>query len=364
MKLKSFSHLSFRILLIPLSLVLTIVAISFVVASINAAPNPPGPLVGEFDVCIPDGYSCTANDVRIEALDAVQVITGCRYTTISPITQTMNVRFRVSLSSFGLTGTSPDRYDIGAYISQNGRPVQGNDQCFHDWFEPPITATVNYTTVLGKRTVYKTTAPFPPPNNYTFNGFWNGETNVGADICGDIEGDSRVVKVLTQTFEIACVDRDNNQVYDTYACASWDNNRTTTCTGVGGAVPGTGSKCSCGLYNFLPYTQTAATVQGFNAFGIPGKIMLSWETASETGMLGFNIWRADSLTGDQAQINQELIPRSDGGMGTTHSFIDANIQPGKTYYYWLVVVGDSPEQIGPVKVTAGSSWLYLPAIRR
>jgi hypothetical protein len=65
---------------------------------------------------------------------------------------------------------------------------------------------------------------------------------------------------------------------------------------------------------------------------------ICWTTASETDVIGFNIYRnTEDVSGTATKVNNELIP----GHGTTSSFheyefLDINpVEFGKVYYYWL-----------------------------
>lgn len=103
----------------------------------------------------------------------------------------------------------------------------------------------------------------------------------------------------------------------------------------------------------------AAVVQG-------GAVLVTWETASEVDSLGFHLYRADSADGPQARLNEELIPsQSPGGAaGAAYRFVDAAVEPGVVYYYWLeaVDVRGAATRHGPVSAAAllGPSHGKLP----
>lgn len=80
-------------------------------------------------------------------------------------------------------------------------------------------------------------------------------------------------------------------------------------------------------------------------------VSLEWETASETGNLGFNIYRGFSPTGTFEKINQSLIPSSEE---MKYVFKDDEIEAGNTYYYVLesVDVYGLTERFEPLAVTA------------
>ncbi len=94
-------------------------------------------------------------------------------------------------------------------------------------------------------------------------------------------------------------------------------------------------------------------LSSFAASATEDAVILTWETATESDNLGFNLYRA---SGDEArvQINAELIP----GAGTTlqpqrYTFVDRDVQAGQTYRYWLeqVDIAGGRELFGPITVS-------------
>lgn len=62
-----------------------------------------------------------------------------------------------------------------------------------------------------------------------------------------------------------------------------------------------------------------------------------WSTASESDLLGWNIYRAEEAELASAlRLNTALIPSAiDASQGAQYSFADAETMPGASYYYWL-----------------------------
>jgi protocatechuate 3,4-dioxygenase beta subunit len=124
-------------------------------------------------------------------------------------------------------------------------------------------------------------------------------------------------------------------------------------------------------YLFTPLGPTAVLLAGFGARADGSTVVLAWETVSEMDLLGLNLYRAGSLDGQQTRLNGDLIAGQAPGcpVGAAYTFVDALVQPGGTYYYWLQMLdvqGDT-DLYGPVSVEmpAGAPARYryfLPAI--
>ena len=84
---------------------------------------------------------------------------------------------------------------------------------------------------------------------------------------------------------------------------------------------------------------------------------LSWETASEREVVGFNLYRAKTRDGARKQINLETISGQNAGSegGAVYSYGDESVKPGKKYFYWLesISTDGTTRLIGPVKVKVG-----------
>ena len=85
------------------------------------------------------------------------------------------------------------------------------------------------------------------------------------------------------------------------------------------------------LDNSLPVDLVA-----FNAIGKAGKVLLTWQTASEVNNSGFEIYRATSENGIYELVNQQLIP-GQGNSTTSHfyEYLDTEVEEQTTYYYKL-----------------------------
>jgi hypothetical protein len=73
--------------------------------------------------------------------------------------------------------------------------------------------------------------------------------------------------------------------------------------------------------------------------GVDGGALVSWETSSERGLLGFNVLRARSDRGDSVRVNPVWIPSlGESGSPASYSFFDATAEPGVAYRYRIQAV--------------------------
>jgi hypothetical protein len=212
------------------------------------------------NVCVQDyrpGANCTANDVRIEELVPVLIVEGCNEGEIGVV----EVVFEALVSAAG----SPNRYDIGMFVALDGGSALTGDSCYHDYLAPPVTST----PVYGDRNADGIPDLYDGP-------WWDGGPD--ADLCGDMEQNTQVFKTFLSV-RLACVDQDGDGAADVSVCSSWDNNAGTTCNDVTGAVPGTGSKCSCETINF-DFTPSAVSLKSLQvsaggALGAPWLVIVN-----------------------------------------------------------------------------------------
>jgi hypothetical protein len=100
------------------------------------------------------------------------------------------------------------------------------------------------------------------------------------------------------------------------------------------------------------YGPTAATLVDFRVEAQGDTLMLCWETASESGTLGFNLYRSDSgLPGSFRPLNEELIPAQGDVVGARYEWADVDVARGQVYFYLLEEVDDDGQAItyGPIE---------------
>lgn len=95
-------------------------------------------------------------------------------------------------------------------------------------------------------------------------------------------------------------------------------------------------------------------------------VVLTWETASEVGTAGFNIYRAEAPAEDAfTQVNAELIPaEGDEVLGASYRYEDYAVSAARKYFYRIEEVEwDGTSQLFPetVAVRAGltRTWRQL-----
>ena len=66
---------------------------------------------------------------------------------------------------------------------------------------------------------------------------------------------------------------------------------------------------------------------------------LSWTAATEIGIYGYLIYRSGDRAGPYLRVNPEIVHvPDDGAEQHSYTWVDKDVEPGKTYYYYLDVV--------------------------
>ena len=119
------------------------------------------------------------------------------------------------------------------------------------------------------------------------------------------------------------------------------------------------------VMSFAIGTPTAVTVSSFTGASHLSTAQLDWVTANEIGLLGFNLYRSETLDGVKHKLNADLIPAEHPGQmqGASYQFSDI-VDQGKRYYYWLELVkNQGTELLDPVAVDT-DYLIRLPFIKR
>lgn len=111
------------------------------------------------------------------------------------------------------------------------------------------------------------------------------------------------------------------------------------------------------------------TAVGTTRFGAEsdatGGVQVTWETASEAGVLGFNVYR-DRADGEGSErVNARLIPGLGSSAEGARYRLSDRPGPGTHHYTLEVIHGqEPPQEFGPVTVRVDAPRLFLPLLLR
>ena len=111
---------------------------------------------------------------------------------------------------------------------------------------------------------------------------------------------------------------------------------------------------------------TNVIVSSFNAESRGSAVRVNWETATEVDLIGFNLYRSETIGGSQVRLNQNLIPAISPGSlaGNSYLYFDPTAEPGKTYDYWLEIVSLSGKtELEPMTVIVNHI-IFVPMLIR
>ncbi len=116
------------------------------------------------------------------------------------------------------------------------------------------------------------------------------------------------------------------------------------------------------------FTPTAVEMRSFTAHGTNSSIELSWVSANEIDIIGYNLYRATTPDGARSLVYQTQANQSGSMIGDEYGYSDLDVQPGVTYTYWLEVlqIDGLVETVEPVSANlalAGNK-IYLPLLSR
>lgn len=101
---------------------------------------------------------------------------------------------------------------------------------------------------------------------------------------------------------------------------------------------------------------TLVNLVSFTATIDDDSVTLNWETGAEIDNAGFNLYRADSASGPQVKINEQLLAARGNGMGAMYTYEDEEVSQG-VYHYWLEDVDYAGGRTlhGPVQAVVGEA---------
>ena len=97
----------------------------------------------------------------------------------------------------------------------------------------------------------------------------------------------------------------------------------------------------------------AVTLASFTAQGGMDRVLVAWQTVSELGNAGFNLYRAADPAGPQTLLGYVPSQGPGSSQGFAYSYDDLDVQAGQTYWYWLedVSLAGATTLHGPVSAT-------------
>ncbi len=101
------------------------------------------------------------------------------------------------------------------------------------------------------------------------------------------------------------------------------------------------------------------TLSAFNAVVInTSEVNLKWITQSESGLLGYNVYRAlDGSLSNSERLTNTLIQAENSSNEHTYNFLDKNTETNTEYTYWLesLEMNGISQTFGPIVVKTGQT---------
>jgi len=133
----------------------------------------------------------------------------------------------------------------------------------------------------------------------------------------------------------------------------------------------TTSICGSGIVNAgvaMTTRPTEVTLANFTAKVLGLSVQIDFRTVSEVDLIGFNLYRAETIDESRIQLNPTLIPAKTPGQifGNDYQYLDVTVAPGMVYYYWVeLVFRNMSQDIGPVPAEMlFENKIWLPYILR
>ncbi len=103
------------------------------------------------------------------------------------------------------------------------------------------------------------------------------------------------------------------------------------------------------------------TLQDLHLAWVGSNAWITWQTLTETGVTGFDLYRAPAPQAQRTRINAALVPAH--GPGQPYGLEDTTVWSGAEAWYWLVIQ-PTDEWLGPWRLTSRSgSQRFLPLLR-
>ncbi len=123
-----------------------------------------------------------------------------------------------------------------------------------------------------------------------------------------------------------------------------------------------GIPSASGFINFQTAQATAVELASFTATPATDRIVLAWQTYTESNNAGFQIWRAPAGTNTYTKISPFIPSMGTASMGAKYSYDDVNVALGQVYDYKLQDLDRNGTSTfhGPVTATLGYIKLLAP----
>ncbi len=110
---------------------------------------------------------------------------------------------------------------------------------------------------------------------------------------------------------------------------------------------------------------TGLSLARFTAAAQPGLVTLTWVVQAAAPAASFRIWRSDSPKATAAlRISKQPVLGDASGV---FGFVDATVEAGRTYWYWLEEVATGqrfgPQEVAGLQQPVFSSQIFLPMVR-
>jgi len=117
-------------------------------------------------------------------------------------------------------------------------------------------------------------------------------------------------------------------------------------------------------YHYLHEGATYIELEEFKAKALHEKVLITWTTGTEIDNAGFDIYRKEETGANLVKMNASLIPAQGTlGGGASYSFVDANVECGTKYLYYLVDIDVNGRTTAHGPVTATPYSLRLPSLQ-
>ncbi len=295
----------------------------------------------------------------LSGVTATQALTITDSTNVVALFEPDNYNLNTGWIGNGSVVVDPDKdqYVVGEVVTITAVPDTG--YAFLGWseeftdtlFSTGMTTTLTMTE--NKSILANFGLPTYPLNVYT-DGTGSGvviSDPPGIDCGADCSEPLSIGAVITLT---ATTDPDST-------FAGWSGDMVSAANPV--TLTMDSSKLITATFKGIP---TGVTLGSFSVQGSADRVAVTWDTANEASLAGFNLYRSDAAAGPQILLAFVPALTPGGAQGHAYSYDDVAVGPTKSYWYTLEVVSvtGALTSYGPVGVTLSSfgQQIFLPAI--